>query len=402
METWDGNPFGRGPGSMPPHLAGRDALLARLDVAVGHFERSVDGRRAFDWPVLIGPRGTGKTTLLQALQSRLTGRLPEAFVCYTTPAEYQDVTGLIGSIEAEFGIAPNQARLAGSRLAACCREKPVAILVDEAHTMEWSDAQRLLGVLQKASREAPLLSVFAGTPHLSAVFKAANASFEERADLLGVGDLDEAATRDAIYLPLVEHNPTLGIEGRVLDTVVASCNGYPYFVALWGSELYEAMRAQGTATADMAVYETAKAAVDDRRRTFYGRRYDEISALGLLGIAAGLADAFADTRTLDPDSVRKTIAYGRPDVAAELTVDQALEALVDLGYIWLPPGTESYETGIPSLMSYLRERVIDRPAVRGRPRPHPPTALRLAARNAGVAARVPSRAEALSQTPPSS
>ena len=402
METWDGNPFGRGPGSMPPHLAGRDALLARLDVAVGHFERSVDGRRAFDWPVLIGPRGTGKTTLLQALQSRLTGRLPEAFVCYTTPAEYQDVTGLIGSIEAEFGIVPNQARLAGSRLADCCREKPVAILVDEAHTMEWSDAQRLLGVLQKASREAPLLSVFAGTPHLSAVFKAANASFEERADLLGVGDLDEAATRDAIYLPLVEHNPTLGIEGRVLDTVVASCNGYPYFVALWGSELYEAMRAQGTATADMAVYETAKAAVDDRRRTFYGRRYDEISALGLLGIAAGLADAFADTRTLDPDSVRKTIAYGRPDVAAELTVDQALEALVDLGYIWLPPGTESYETGIPSLMSYLRERVIDRPAVRGRPRPHPPTALRLAARNAGVAARVPSRAEALSQTPPSS
>ena len=363
METWDGNPFGRGPGSMPPHLAGRDALLARLDVAVGHFERSVDGRRAFDWPVLIGPRGTGKTTLLQALQSRLAGRMPEAFVCYTTPAEYQDVTGLIASIEAEFGIVPNQARLAGSRLADCCREKPVAILVDEAHTMEWADAQRLLGVLQKASREAPLLSVFAGTPHLSAVFKAANASFEERADLLGVGDLDEAATRDAIYLPLVEHNPTLGIEGRVLDTVVAACNGYPYFVALWGSELYEAMRARGTATADMAAYETAKAAVDDRRRTFYGRRYDEISALGLLGIAAGLADAFADTRTLDPDSVRKTIAYGRPDVAAELTVDQALEALVDLGYIWLPPGTESYETGIPSLMSYLRERAIDRPAV---------------------------------------
>ena len=268
--------------------------------------------------------------------------------------------------------------------------------------MEWTDAQRLLGVLQKASREAPLLSVFAGTPHLSAVFKAANASFEERADLLGVGDLDEAATRDAIYLPLVEHNPTLGIEGRVLDTVVAACNGYPYFVALWGSELYEAMRAQGTATADMAVYETAKAAVDDRRLTFYRRRYDEISALGLLGIAAGLADAFADARTLDPDSVRTTIAYGRPDAAAELTVDQALEALVDLGYIWLPPGTESYETGIPSLMSYLRERAIDRTTVRGRPRPHPLGAPRLAARHAGEAARGPSRTEAVSQTPPSS
>ena len=363
-DNWEGNPFGDGPGSMPPYLAGRDEHLAKLDIALEHFERATQGRRTFRWPILVGPRGTGKTVLLQAFRSRITARLPDARIVYTVPSEYHDPETLIATIESDFGIVGNPARLLGDRLVDCCRHKPVAILLDEAHTMEWPDAQTLLGVFQKVCQEAPMLPVLAGTPHLTAVLKAANASFEERADRIGVGALDDTALRDAIRIPFANHSPALTIEPDILAAVAAAADGYPFFAALWGSALYEAMRLRSQREADAAIFEAAAKSVDDRRRLFYGRRYDEIAELGLLGIAAGLADAFADTRPQDADTVRKSISFGNPNAAAGMTPGQALEALVDLGYIWLPPGSEAYEAGIPSLMSYVRERAIDRPASR--------------------------------------
>ena len=73
-DNWEGNPFGDGPGSIPPYLAGRDGHLAKLDIALGHFVRSANGRRAYSWPILVGPRGTGKSGQRHPIFAALWGR----------------------------------------------------------------------------------------------------------------------------------------------------------------------------------------------------------------------------------------------------------------------------------------------------------------------------------------
>ena len=76
-----------------------------------------------------------------------------------------------------------------------------------------------------------------------------------------------------------------------------------------------------------------------------------------------MADAFADAERLGARDVRTTIAHARPvqgDVEYDAT---AFNTLVELGYIWRPPGDESYVSGIPSLMGYVRDRALD--AARG-------------------------------------
>lgn len=57
------NPFAPGAGSLPPELAGRDAILESARIASG---RAVRGKSARSM-MLLGLRGTGKTVLLNAI-----------------------------------------------------------------------------------------------------------------------------------------------------------------------------------------------------------------------------------------------------------------------------------------------------------------------------------------------
>ena len=64
-------------------------------------------------------------------------------------------------------------------------------------------------------------------------------------------------------------------------------------------------------------------------------------------------------RAVDARDILTTITHARPDDGDAGYDTVAFNTLVELGYVWRPPGDESYTSGIPSLMDYVRDRAID-------------------------------------------
>ena len=220
---------------------------------------------------------------------------------------------------------------------------------------------RSLNVAQIVCAQAPLLIALAGTPHLATVLDASGASFNERCQFVGVGRLARADAAHVIAVPFAARRPAFRLEPDVLDAVAEETGGYPFFVLIWGEELWEALAGAGEQTADAAIFQRAKQEVEARRRGFTGRRFDELDRLGVLGTAAAVADAFADAAHLESRDVRAIIAHARPVDANPQDDEQIFNTLVELGYIWRPPLSEHFEPGIPSLMAYVQDRTTPGP-----------------------------------------
>lgn len=330
------------------------------------FRRFDPVRPSYQWPVLVGPRGTGKTVLLGEFRRRIAST-SAALVYMTSPMIDADARAIIGSIEHECGLPSDEARAPHQRLLACCDAAPVALLIDEAHMFSATAAAELLNVVQIVCGQAPLLLAMAGTPHLATLLDAAGATFQERCDFIGVGCLTAGEARAAIAVPFAAHQPVLQVDAAVLEDIARDSDGYPYFVSLWGEELFAAMAKNATAVADAAICDAARREVAGRRVGFYGRRFDEIESVGLLGVATALADAFADAARMEARDIRSVIAHARPPTDDPQFDERALNTLVEVGYVWRPPRTETFESGIPSLMSYVAERALaHKPTTKGR------------------------------------
>ena len=96
----------------------------------------------------------------------------------------------------------------------------LAVLVDEAHTLDLEVGQLLLNASQQVRAQAPFLLVLAGTPGLLAHLSKMNASFWDRlgSGLLGIGRLSDAAAREALKKPLAGQD--VSIDADALDLVV--------------------------------------------------------------------------------------------------------------------------------------------------------------------------------------
>ena len=140
-------------------------------------------------------------------------------------------------------------------------------------------------------------------------------------------------------------SPAREVDREILDAIAADSGGYPFFLSLWGEALFDAMAAAQAVVAGTALYEEAKQAVDARRAGFYCRRFEEIERMGLLCIAAAVADAFGDAERLDARVIRTTITHARPAYGDADYEAEAFNTLVELGYVWRPPGDECLRRG---------------------------------------------------------
>ena len=141
--------------------------------------------------VLVGPRGNGKTVLLNWLKAACRDA-PSVEVLALTPRDIpiiQSLTqallprrGLAKLLPRKIGIASvgsaewtsagadgNGWRNLAEELAARCRRKPLVVLLDEAHTLALDVGSALLNASQQVRAEAPFLLVLAGTPGLPTV-----------------------------------------------------------------------------------------------------------------------------------------------------------------------------------------------------------------------------------------
>jgi len=373
--------FVPGSGALPPVLAGRDSDLRVLQ---GFLHRLLNNRQVSADAVIYGPRGNGKTVLLETFRRQCEGQ--GADTLDLTPAEVGNVTDLAShllhddSAIGKFLTSVTPAGLSidlqaiGARwdsmtlaekdnvkrrhlvpmLIARCRKRPLVVALDEAHTLDAEVGHTLLNASQRARKQgAPFLLVIAGTPNLRDHLNQMSATFWNRAEKIGIGRLDREATIEALASPLAGAGITF--DQDALDRVVRESQRYPYFIQLWGEALCHAMVDTGRFRVQAGIVEAAGPRIEASKTAYYGDRYRELRKQGLLQAAGAVAGMFAGQETAGYIDLSDHLVL-QTGVAAQ-TADTQLDQLANLGYIWQPAGDDLCEPGIPRLMTHVQAEV---------------------------------------------
>ena len=365
--------FQPGDGALPPALVGREA---QQDVLSRCLADLVAGSAPPHNVVLLGPRGNGKTALLNWF-SAACARQPVDVVALT-PQSILSREELVDALAPRRAIAkwlPHRVGVAalGSAewqpdgpahkglnraLIARSRKRPLAVLLDEAHALALDVGGTLLNASQQVRAQAPFLLVLAGTPGLPDRLSAMDASFWSRLGegLLPVGRLDEAAAREALVQPLAAHR--VGIYSDALRAVVDHSQRYPYFIQLWGDALWKQHVATGATHITTDWVSRARPGVVARVADYYQSRYRELRTEGLLDAAATIASFFQ--ARMDATAPERELEAALADAGIEDAADRfaTLANLNRLGYVWCPPGQVppvAWSAGIPALMTYILE-----------------------------------------------
>ena len=367
------NLFRPGDGSRPPHLAGRQQEMDALAPMEADLREKLSPSANL---ILYGPRGNGKTVLLDLFGGRLrqagtavvqatakgAAASKEALAAALAPND--GWRGALHRLSAQTGVSPSRLQLFGiglkldssegpslkQMLAARCAEQPLALLLDEAHVLDANLGGELMDASQSVRRNgAPFLLVLAGTPGIQQVLQKMKVSHWERSRRVPVGRLAPGQDRDALMKPLE------GLGGSAEETAVAqlleAANGYPYFLQELGNSAVAALNRNALRHIDAAVAEQALSSFEPIKNAFYDHRVDELDDAGLLPHAIALAQKFAGTDWLSRSELADALALSCGGKASEADVRHTRQGLVARGLVWIKDG--GYEPGIPSLMAYL-------------------------------------------------
>ena len=366
-------PFRPGTGATPPYLAGREEEQAVFHAFLTDL---ANGMAPGTQVVLHGPRGNGKTVLLDWLEREAVSR-KGIETALLLPSEFSDEPGLRKRLApqrwwrrlttaevaaAGFSWKPGEEPLPppAEILTARARVRPLLLLLDEAHTLESGSGRALLTAAQEVGRKQPFLLVLAGTPNLEAHLDGMGVSFWNRARQLRVGRLSGEATAEAFRRPF--EGEGIDVAGDALDEMVEVSQRYPYFVQLLGSAVWrcavapsEARRTVSTATVDAALPE-----FEEARGEYYAHRFRELARSGLLSVGRATAAAFQRRQILNHAELEDAVRSGLGSESSAERVRSATDALSHLGFIWVVAARPEWEPGIPSLMDYVRHHAPSR------------------------------------------
>lgn len=374
MPTSALNPFVPGRGVLPPYLAGREAEKRRLTGILGYVEA---GRGAPRDVVLSGPRGNGKTVLLRWFQAEIEKLDGSIDVLWRTPSDLPSIDALatslvppgrfksllpdslslsigIGRVGWELG--DNHGTLA-ELLTLRCRQRPLVVLLDEAHTLDTKVGQALLNASQSVAAQAPFLLVLAGTPGIAPHLNAMSATFWDRAEQVGIGLLEQSDAADALTRPFEAEAAPVTFETAALTRAIEESQCYPYFLQLVGAALWDVVAASGHGAIDDEVVAQAASAFNQGRGTYYHHRHNELERAGLLDVASAIARAFRHRDQMTQAEVDGLIAAARPGSGGTESHGHTVrirDELAAVGYVWNPPGEgHVWRPGIPSLMAHI-------------------------------------------------
>ncbi len=311
------NPFAPGAGTPPPELAGRDALLESLRVAL---ERTRIGRPAKS-AMLVGLRGVGKTVLLdrarddaealgihtirleapegRSLPALLAPQLRQALLRLSQLEAAKDyaVRGLralagfasklklsykdieVGlDYDPEPGLADNgdlehdlQALMEQAGLAAKAGGTALALFIDELQYVEEAQLAALITALHRmAQRQLPVVLVGAGLPQLRGQLGNAKSYAERLFDFTEIGPLPAEAAGQAIEKPLQAEG--VAITPKALAAILRVSQGYAYFLQTWGSHTW--LAAEASPIDETAVQKAGVTAIAALDEGFFRVRFD--------------------------------------------------------------------------------------------------------------------------------
>lgn len=278
------NPYRPGVGTKPVFLAGRDGEVKRYrSILRGAPEIPANVR-------LTGLRGVGKTVLLSEFQE-IADSENWATINIELEARHnrdEEVTARVGSacrdLENQLSVRAKLRDTAGKAVGAFRNIKfvyedvtlqfdgfgsdstndlakvltsalavadrtghaGVALLLDEAqmlHDEKTRDGEHPLSMLLAAvsalqKKQYPVSLVLCGLPTLTTHLLEARTYSERMFRGEEIGSLDSQEASDAFLEPLTDTGITAST--ALVDAVLDSVEGYPYFVQLWGAELWDA------------------------------------------------------------------------------------------------------------------------------------------------------------------
>ncbi len=369
------NPFLPGYGVIPPVLAGRDHLKRRFKERLQDIKDKQSNATA---TVLMGPRGCGKTVLLEWLQREARKRdLP---VVNLASDHITNLGSMAREIEQQF--PPNLLQRintlnlnvggfgAGVGLAASSQHEESdafgkwlrvlgceggVLLIDEAHNMPPEIGQILYNKAQTIGRHHPLLLVIAGTPDLKLVLGQSHATFVERAQIERIGRLSRADAHQALFEPMQKY---VRFTDEAREHVLDEVQNYPYFIQLWGQALWDVLKASPDPRPSMDVVKAARPMVEEKRMELYSGRISELNNSDLLVPIAEMVWRLGKGQEPTRGDFNRVIhhLYSRPGFF--LKRSEAEQKVLHTGFIW-EPKIGAWEYGIPSLASHVREQAVD-------------------------------------------
>jgi AAA ATPase domain len=314
------NPFVPSAGSPPVELAGRDALLEDMRVAL---QRARIGRHAKS-AMLIGLRGVGKTVLLDRIRSDaeaagihtirieapegrslpaiLAPELRQALLRLSHVASAKNVAirglralaGFAGKMKVKYqdievgldyepepGLADNgdlehdlQALFEQVGQAAKAAGTAVALFVDELQYVPEDQLAVLITAMHRIEQQQlPVVLVGAGLPQLRGRMGNAKSYAERLFNFPEIGPLQPTDAERAIRVPLEKEG--VEIDNVALKRLIDMTQGYAYFLQQWGFHTWQqALRSPIDDDTVTSASLTAVAALD---ASFFRVRFDRLT-----------------------------------------------------------------------------------------------------------------------------
>lgn len=285
------NPFRPGVGTKPLHLAGRDQPMRRFGAML---------RAAPEQPAnmrLTGLRGVGKTVLLGEFQqiaeengwasavlefqpghnredsmvSALFNIAQESKARLSRIERIKKAVGGAVRSAGTLGVGWNEFQVTYDPIAEQRQEDLTkalfevvemavekgrtgfVLLLDEAQVVR-DETKRagehplsllISSIVALQRREIPLGLVLCGLPTLTGNLLKARSYTERMFRGEEIGSLEEREAREAFEQPLAESDSEVSAEADLVSRVIDEVEGYPYFIQLWGAEIWETAEIAG-------------------------------------------------------------------------------------------------------------------------------------------------------------
>jgi hypothetical protein len=392
IETSSKNPYRPGVGVRPLYLAGRDAPLRRFDAMLRAAPEQQANMR------VTGLRGVGKTVLLETFAERAQEHNWEPAFMELQPAHNTDtlLSTAIGSLlertqqrlsrmarlRSAAGKALRSSSLSVSwedvslsvsfgsereedlarelfatvQLALAKGRAGVVLLLDEAQLIhderdrhgEHPLSLLLAPIVALQRQELPLGLVLCGLPTLTGNLQKARSYSERLFRGEEIDSLTQAQAIDAFTRPL-EDTPR-STSPALAKTVVTEVEGYPYFLQLWGSELWDAAELAAVKRLTPNLLDATRPDIYDRLdRDFYDPRLATLTPAEQDLLLASAECPYPPLRSADLASA-----------SAKRTgnVNVLLGRLTDAGALYRTRKGE-YAYTAPKFRDYLSRRTTD-------------------------------------------
>ncbi len=275
------NPYTPGAGTPPPELAGRANILQNAELTI---KRTLNHKTAKS-QILLGLRGVGKTVLLNRINQIAESEgcqtaIFEANPDYTLPElltlqlhrlllkldrrkkvgdDIQYAFRLLRGFASAFRVKVGEFEvgltnegvtgdlsidltdlLVSIGRASKKRNTLSMILIDEMQYLSRKDLSALIIAIHKISQDQlPILFFGAGLPQIARLTGDSKSYSERLFDYPEVDKLDNKSAIQALVKPAKKEG--VDFEQNALDLIIKETEGYPYFLQVWGSHIWEVL-----------------------------------------------------------------------------------------------------------------------------------------------------------------